>query len=87
MEGVKLPVFTKHDTGAVTDNQKFMSGRRGKKIVAVREKFGELDQVHKTLSIHPLFRYTWIAMDSLVACQRNHPPLPQPILILSFFCC
>jgi V-type H+-transporting ATPase subunit D len=37
--GVKLPVFTKYDTGAVADNQSLGLVGGGKKIVAVREKF------------------------------------------------
>mmetsp|Transcript_11112 Transcript_11112/g.23619 ORF Transcript_11112/g.23619 Transcript_11112/m.23619 type:complete len:193 (-) Transcript_11112:89-667(-) len=37
--GVKLPVFTKYDTGAEADNQSLGLIGGGKKIVAVREKF------------------------------------------------
>jgi V-type H+-transporting ATPase subunit D len=37
--GVKLPVFTKYETGAVADNQSLGLVGGGKKIVAVREKF------------------------------------------------
>lgn len=37
--GVKLPVFTKYDTGATADNQSLGLVGGGKKIVAVREKF------------------------------------------------
>lgn len=37
--GVKLPVFTKYDTGAMHDNQSLGLVGGGKKIVAVREKF------------------------------------------------
>ncbi|GKY96066.1 hypothetical protein MPSEU_000566800 [Mayamaea pseudoterrestris] len=37
--GVKLPVFSKYDTGAVADNQSLGLVGGGKKIVAVREKF------------------------------------------------
>lgn len=37
--GVKLPVFTKYDTGAAADNQSLGLVGGGKKIVAVREKF------------------------------------------------
>jgi len=37
--GVKLPVFTLFDTGAVADNQSLGLAGGGKKIVAVREKF------------------------------------------------
>lgn len=40
--GVKLPVFTKYDTGAVADNQSLGLVGGGKKIVAVREKFTHL---------------------------------------------
>lgn len=40
--GVKLPVFTKYDTGAAADNQSLGLVGGGKKIVAVREKFTEL---------------------------------------------
>mmetsp|Transcript_20902 Transcript_20902/g.51847 ORF Transcript_20902/g.51847 Transcript_20902/m.51847 type:complete len:244 (-) Transcript_20902:1106-1837(-) len=37
--GVKLPVFTKYDTGAAADNQSLGLVGGGKKIVAVRDKF------------------------------------------------
>jgi len=37
--GVKLPVFTKYETGAEADNQSLGLIGGGKKIVAVREKF------------------------------------------------
>jgi V-type H+-transporting ATPase subunit D len=37
--GVKLPVFSKYETGAVADNQSLGLVGGGKKIVAVREKF------------------------------------------------
>lgn len=37
--GVKLPVFTKYDTGAGADNQSLGLAGGGKKIAAVREKF------------------------------------------------
>jgi V-type H+-transporting ATPase subunit D len=37
--GVKLPVFTKYETGALADNQSLGLVGGGKKIVAVREKF------------------------------------------------
>lgn len=37
--GVKLPVFTKFETGAIADNQSLGLVGGGKKIVAVREKF------------------------------------------------
>lgn len=40
--GVKLPVFTKYDTGAAADNQSLGLVGGGKKIVAVREKFTHL---------------------------------------------
>lgn len=40
--GVKLPVFSKYDTGAVADNQSLGLVGGGKKIVAVREKFTTL---------------------------------------------
>lgn len=40
--GVKLPVFTKYDTGAVADNQSLGLVGGGKKIVAVRDKFTHL---------------------------------------------
>lgn len=40
--GVKLPVFTKYDTGAIADNQSLGLVGGGKKIVAVREKFTNL---------------------------------------------
>lgn len=47
--GVKLPVFTKYDTGAVADNQSLGLVGGGKKIVAVREKF--------TLLLENLIKY------------------------------
>lgn len=40
--GVKLPVFTKYETGAVADNQSLGLVGGGKKIVAVRDKFSHL---------------------------------------------
>jgi len=40
--GVKLPVFTKYETGAVADNQSLGLAGGGKKIAAVREKFTHL---------------------------------------------
>lgn len=40
--GVKLPVFTKYETGAAADNQSLGLVGGGKKIVAVREKFNHL---------------------------------------------
>jgi len=40
--GVKLPVFTKYETGAAADNQSLGLVGGGKKIVAVREKFTNL---------------------------------------------
>jgi len=40
--GVKLPIFSKYDTGAAIDNQSLGLVGGGKKIVAVREKFTHL---------------------------------------------
>jgi len=40
--GVKIPVFTKYETGAVADNQSLGLVGGGKKIVTVREKFTHL---------------------------------------------
>lgn len=40
--GVKLPVFTRYETGAAADNQSLGLVGGGKKIVAVREKFTHL---------------------------------------------
>lgn len=37
--GVKLPVFTKYETGASADNQSLGLAGGGKKIATVREKF------------------------------------------------
>ena len=37
--GVKLPVFTKYETGASADNQSLGLAGGGKKIASVREKF------------------------------------------------
>ena len=43
--GVRLPVFTKYDTGAAADNQSLGLAGGGKKIAAVREKFTVLLQM------------------------------------------
>ena len=40
--GVKLPVFSRYDTGVAADNQSLGLVGGGKKIVAVREKFTTL---------------------------------------------
>ena len=40
--GVKLPVFTKYDTGAAADNQSLGLVGGGKKIQNVRDKFTDL---------------------------------------------
>jgi len=40
--GVKLPVFTKYETGAAADNQSLGLVGGGKKIQNVREKFTDL---------------------------------------------
>ena len=54
--GVKLPVFTKYDTGAVADNQSLGLVGGGKKIVAVREKFTILlDKLIKLASLQTSF--------------------------------
>uniref|UniRef100_A0A7R9WSW4 V-type proton ATPase subunit D n=1 Tax=Craspedostauros australis TaxID=1486917 RepID=A0A7R9WSW4_9STRA len=54
--GVKLPVFTKYETGAVADNQSLGLVGGGKKIVAVREKFTHLlDQLIKLASLQTSF--------------------------------
>ena len=54
--GVKLPVFTVMETGAVADNQSLGLGGGGKKIVAVRDKFGLfLKQLVKLASLQTSF--------------------------------
>ena len=54
--GVKLPVFTKYDTGAVADNQSLGLVGGGKKIVAVREKFTVLlDNLIRLASLQTSF--------------------------------
>jgi V-type H+-transporting ATPase subunit D len=54
--GVKLPVFTKYDTGAVADNQSLGLVGGGKKIVAVREKFTILlDKLIRLASLQTSF--------------------------------
>lgn len=54
--GVKLPVFTKYDTGAVADNQSLGLVGGGKKIVAVRDKFTVLlDKLIKLASLQTSF--------------------------------
>jgi V-type H+-transporting ATPase subunit D len=54
--GVKLPVFTKYDTGAVADNQSLGLVGGGKKIVAVRDKFTILlDKLIKLASLQTSF--------------------------------
>lgn len=54
--GVKLPVFTKYDTGAAADNQSLGLVGEGKKIVAVRDKFTILlDKLIKLASLQTSF--------------------------------
>lgn len=54
--GVKLPVFSRYDTGAVADNQSLGLVGGGKKIVAVREKFTILlDMLVKLASLQTSF--------------------------------
>ena len=54
--GVKLPVFTKYETGAAADNQSLGLVGGGKKIVAVREKFTNLlDMLLKLASLQTSF--------------------------------
>ena len=54
--GVKLPVFTKYETGATADNQSLGLVGGGKKIVAVREKFTVLlDMLIKLASLQTSF--------------------------------
>ena len=55
--GVKLPVFTKFETGAAADNQSLGLVGGGKKIVAVREKFTVmLDLLIKLASLQTSFQ-------------------------------
>jgi len=54
--GVKLPVFSKYETGAVADNQSLGLAGGGKKIAAVREKFTKLlDMLIKLASLQTSF--------------------------------
>ena len=54
--GVKLPVFSKFETGAAADNQSLGLVGGGKKIVAVREKFTTLlDMLLKLASLQTSF--------------------------------
>jgi V-type H+-transporting ATPase subunit D len=54
--GVKLPVFSKYETGAVADNQSLGLVGGGKKIVAVRQKFTVLlDMLIKLASLQTSF--------------------------------
>ena len=54
--GVKLPVFTKYDTGVAADNQSLGLVGGGKKIVAVRDKFTVLlDKLIKLASLQTSF--------------------------------
>lgn len=54
--GVKLPVFSKYETGAAADNQSLGLVGGGKKIVAVREKFTTLlDMLLKLASLQTSF--------------------------------
>ena len=54
--GVKLPVFSKYETGAAADNQSLGLVGGGKKIVAVREKFTALlDMLIKLASLQTSF--------------------------------
>jgi len=54
--GVKLPVFTKYETGAAADNQSLGLVGGGKKIVAVREKFTVLlEKLIKLASLQTSF--------------------------------
>jgi V-type H+-transporting ATPase subunit D len=55
--GVKLPVFTKYETGAAADNQSLGLVGGGKKIVAVREKFtAMLEMLIKLASLQTSFQ-------------------------------
>lgn len=55
--GVKLPVFSKYETGASADNQSLGLVGGGKKIVAVREKFSNLlDMLIKLASLQTSFQ-------------------------------
>ena len=55
--GVKLPVFTKYDTGVAADNQSLGLVGGGKKIVAVREKFSVmLEMLIKLASLQTSFQ-------------------------------
>jgi V-type H+-transporting ATPase subunit D len=55
--GVKLPVFSKYETGAVADNQSLGLVGGGKKIVSVREKFTTLlEMLIKLASLQTSFQ-------------------------------
>ena len=78
--GVKLPVFTKFDTGAVADNQSLGLVGGGKKIVAVREKFTNLLEmlikyvmvVWSLFSVHHTEEF-YCGPEPFVFCCCNHP--------------
>lgn len=55
--GVKLPVFTKYETGATAENQSLGLVGGGKKILAVREKFTVvLEMLIKLASLQTSFQ-------------------------------
>jgi V-type H+-transporting ATPase subunit D len=56
--GVKLPVFSKYDTGVAADNQSLGLVGGGKKIVTVREKF--------TVLLELLLRYVNILCEDII---------------------
>jgi V-type H+-transporting ATPase subunit D len=79
--GVKLPVFTKYETGAVADNQSLGLVGGGKKIVAVREKF--------TVLLDMLIRYEPFGCSiSLlcIACRSKLVNGIQTCLVANKFC-
>ena len=91
--GVKLPVFTKYDTGAAADNQSLGLVGGGKKIVAVREKFtsllemlikyvkgGESNQHFRVLSLN-------LFPNRLASLQTSFVTLDEALKGMSQFSC
>jgi hypothetical protein len=78
--GVRLPVFSKYETGAVADNQSLGLVGGGKKIVAVREKFTHLlemlikyvRQMH-CIGLCCIILY-WTTQWTLGRIVSHHPP-------------
>lgn len=72
--GVKLPVFTKYETGATADNQSLGLVGGGKKIVAVREKFTNLLE----MLIKYVQKHSWLLLLLLLLLLYYLQNLPFP---------